>query len=130
MKLGIKTSDERTVVCLMDSQGQLTERAWEAGRELSQQLLPTIETLLHDRQLSLGDVSGVVVYSGPGSYTGLRIGISVANALAYAYRLPIVGTTGENWLPDGIRALESSDAVMLPIVPNYGGQPHITAPKK
>src|SRR5687768_2031739 len=57
----------------------------------SQRLLPSVEWLLARCGLKLQDFSGVAVAVGPGSFTGLRIGLSAAKGLAYAGGMPIVG---------------------------------------
>jgi len=49
-----------------------------------------IETLLQTRGKSWADIQGLVCFQGPGSFTGLRIGLTVANALSYSYNLPVV----------------------------------------
>ena len=76
-----------------------------------------------------GDITGIVVFRGPGSFTGLRIGVTVANSLAYSRNVPIVGELGEDWAKKGISRIfagESDDVVM----PEYGGEANITAPRK
>ena len=62
---------------------------------------------------NLNTISGLIVYQGPGSFTGLRIGITVANALSYSLGVKIVGTSGQNWRLDGLRALRESTEIKL-----------------
>jgi tRNA threonylcarbamoyladenosine biosynthesis protein TsaB len=69
------------------------------------------------------------VFQGPGSFTGLRIGITVANAIAYAQSVPIVGTRGEHWMADGIKRLQSGQNDTR-VMPYYGADPNITKPGK
>jgi tRNA threonylcarbamoyladenosine biosynthesis protein TsaB len=80
-------------------------------------------------QETFREVTGIIIFRGPGSFTGLRIGISTANALAYANNIPIVGATGENWRESGLKKLrkKQNDAIVLP---EYGAEPHATIPKK
>ncbi len=75
------------------------------------------------------DVSGIIVFEGPGSFTGLRIGITVANTLAYGQGVPIVGAQGEDWIAKGLAQLAAghNDTQVLP---HYGAEAHITKPKK
>jgi tRNA threonylcarbamoyladenosine biosynthesis protein TsaB len=102
---------------------------WEAGRELANGLLEFLEKELEFQEKSWKDVTGLVVFKGPGSFTGLRIGITVFNTLAYANQWPIVGATGEDWRQVGIRRIEAgeNDAIVLP---EYGGEANITQPRK
>jgi tRNA threonylcarbamoyladenosine biosynthesis protein TsaB len=74
-------------------------------------------------------VQGIVCFQGPGSFTGLRIGLTVANALAYSYQLPIVASQEPRWLEAGIGRLlagETDDQAL----PFYGTDVHITPQKK
>ena len=69
------------------------------------------------------------MYKGPGSFTGLRIGLSVGNALAASYDLPVSGQTGEEWITQGI--IEILNGAGSPaVMPEYGAPVHITSPKK
>ena len=64
----------------------------------SQRLLPGIDALLKDLQLSIGDLDGIAVTRGPGSFTGLRIAISLAKGLSQALDVPIIGISSlEHW---------------------------------
>ena len=75
------------------------------------------------------DIGGIVCFQGPGSFTGLRIGLTVANALSYSYHLPIVAAQDPQWLETGIRRLESGETDDLAL-PFYGADAHITQQKK
>lgn len=55
----------------------------------SQVLLPLIEKLLNQNNLEYKDLIGIEVTTGPGSFTGLRVGVSVANALGYSLGIPV-----------------------------------------
>lgn len=57
----------------------------------SQALLPLIQTLLASKRLTFGDLDGIEVATGPGSFTGLRVGVAVANTLAFALGIPVNG---------------------------------------
>lgn len=56
----------------------------------SQELLPKINKLLESHKVKLSNLKAIAVFQGPGSYTGLRVGISVANALAWSLDIPVV----------------------------------------
>jgi tRNA threonylcarbamoyladenosine biosynthesis protein TsaB len=130
MILALKTDTATAELQILTIDGKLiATKIWEAGRQLSQQLMPEIELLLDSQKLKLTDVSGIVVYRGPGSFTGLRIGITVANTLAYSLNIPITGGAGEAWLKDGLDALESALAAGI-VTPEYGGEANVTKPRK
>lgn len=79
--------------------------------------------------ISLNDVGGIVAFRGPGSFTGLRIGLSVANALAYSLRVPIVTAAGKKWVLEGTEKLVKGRNERVAI-PEYGALPRVTTPKK
>ena len=56
-------------------------------------LLPLIESVIVEARTTLGEVSGLAVAIGPGSFTGLRIGLSTVKGLAYGWRIPVVGVS-------------------------------------
>lgn len=128
MILCLRTDSDVAQLALYDGVELKFSDEWAAGRQLSQQLLPHILKLLAQAGLDIADLSGLVVYQGPGSFTGLRIGISVANALAYGTGIAIVGARGEHWAQDGMRALEGGQDQKI-VVPEYGAQPNISRPK-
>jgi tRNA threonylcarbamoyladenosine biosynthesis protein TsaB len=100
---------------------------WSAHKQLAETIHTKLQELVAG--YGLGTISGIVVFQGPGSFTGLRIGVSVANALAYSLAIPIVGSLGDNWQERGVERLllGGSDTV---VVPEYGSPPHITIAKK
>jgi tRNA threonylcarbamoyladenosine biosynthesis protein TsaB len=88
----------------------------------------TLQELLKEAGKDWKDVSGIEYYKGPGSFTGLRIGASLANALASANGVPVSSQNGDNWIQKGINDLEAGDGSLA--IPEYGSEPHITAPRK
>jgi tRNA threonylcarbamoyladenosine biosynthesis protein TsaB len=128
--LAIRSDGHRAELYLLDSAGnQLQAKQWNAGYELSKHILREIVTLLSKEKKQVKDISGVIVYQGPGSFTALRIGISVANALAYANQVPVVGRGQTDWLSSGLQAL-AKQKVGVFVIPEYGRDPHITKPRK
>src|SRR3990172_4377792 len=67
------------------------EVTWRCRRNHTVELLPTIERLLGQAGVSKSELTAVFVCVGPGMYTGLRVGVSTAQGLAYALKLPVVG---------------------------------------
>src|SRR3989337_1422311 len=67
------------------------EVTWRCRRNHTSELLSTIDRLLTQAGASKGDLTAVFACTGPGMYTGLRVGVSTAQGLAYALKLPVVG---------------------------------------
>lgn len=128
MTLVLKTDSSVTYVGLYKDGKMQAEKSWESGRELSNQLLEVIKSICDKVAIRIQDLDGIIVYEGPGSYTGLRIGISVANSIGYSLSVPVVSSTGEKWLVDGFSKLNNPKEKY--VTPVYGGQPHITTPRK
>lgn len=109
MILAIRSDQPTTEIYLLDNSGQVVRHEkWNAERELARDLLAEIEKLVGG---DFNKIDKIIVYQGPGSFTGLRIGISVANTLSYAFHAPIIGTTGERWLADGVTKLRDNLAM-------------------
>src|SRR3954463_8210641 len=102
---------------------------WEAHRQLADTIHIKINELLKACGKKLKDVEGIVVFKGPGSFTGLRIGISVGNSLAYGLKIPIVSSMGERWVEEGVEALMTGENEKT-ATPEYGAEPNVTKPKK
>jgi universal bacterial protein yeaZ len=98
---------------------------WQAGRTLARGLLKFLEEKTGD----LYDISGIGVMKGPGSFTGLRIGLTVANTLADSLNIPIVGAMGEDWREMALKKLHAGENEKI-VMPEYGAAAHITAPRK
>jgi tRNA threonylcarbamoyladenosine biosynthesis protein TsaB len=129
MILGLKTNQPLAELWLVSGGKPLEHYTWQANRELSTTLLAQIEQLLMRHRLSWEDLNGVVVFQGPGSFTGLRIGVTVANTLGYSLNIPVAGAQGENWLKEGVEGLREA-SVGTPVLPKYGAEPNITKPKQ
>jgi tRNA threonylcarbamoyladenosine biosynthesis protein TsaB len=95
--LVIDTATTRAVIALGEPDGALVEeRGWVAGYRHGEELLARIDGLLADLDQAPAALGGVVVGTGPGAFTGLRVGIATAKGLAHALGLQIVGVpTGE-----------------------------------
>lgn len=129
MILCLRTDSESSYIGIYDNKIEIECKSWIAGRELSVQLLKEIDNCCKQVSIDSNDIEGVVVYKGPGSYTGLRIACSVVNGIGYSNNIPVVGTTGENWITEGMNLIEDTPKFM-PVTPFYGGEVHITTPRK
>lgn len=88
--LAIDTSTRGTSVALYRD-GLISEHSWRSRDDQTRELLPAIQRLLGQQQVELRSLSGVAVALGPGSFNGLRVGVSTAKALALPLRLPVIG---------------------------------------
>ncbi|HUY84977.1 MAG TPA: tRNA (adenosine(37)-N6)-threonylcarbamoyltransferase complex dimerization subunit type 1 TsaB [Candidatus Dormibacteraeota bacterium] len=127
--LTIRTDKPEAELGLFEDKTKLAYSTWPAHRQLAETIHAKIKELLESQGRGLNDLDGLVVFQGPGSFTGLRIGLSVSNALAYGLQVPIVATRGRNWIAQGTGHLkrDKNDHIVLP---EYGAPPHITPPKK
>jgi tRNA threonylcarbamoyladenosine biosynthesis protein TsaB len=130
MILAIRTDSMTATIATLSPIGKIIHsKEWEAGRQLSVQLPSAIDELLKDSKLEYSDLTGIIAYEGPGSFTGLRIGITITNTIAHELKIPIVGSTGEDWMADGVEQLKSTKSGSI-VMPVYGGEANITKPKK
>ncbi len=126
--LTLRTDKPDSEIGLYDNNHQLAYITWQAHRELSDTLHLKLKEILESQHKELGDMDAIVAFRGPGSFTGLRIGISVANTLAAGLDIPIVGSQTDKWLKLGINRLQSGDNDRV-VLPEYGAPVHITAQK-
>jgi len=129
MYLGIRTDSPRAELYLYKADSLLSEKTWQADRQLAHGLLAQLESFLAARDIAFADLEGLFIYSGPGSFTGLRIGITTMNTMAYALDIPIVGVEGEDWRTRAVARLCSGETDRL-VLPHYGAEARITKPKK
>jgi len=114
---------------LFDGQKTLAAVKYLAHHDLSQTVYIKIQELLKSLHLDWPDIEGVICFKGPGSFTGLRIGLTLANSLAYGLDIPIVGSRGSNWQTKAIDTLLAGSNEKN-VYPFYGAEPHVTQPKK
>ncbi len=129
MILGLRTDKPEAELYLFNNAQQVDHLAWHAHRELSDTLLIKIDELLNTNTLDKSDLTGIIIYQGPGSFTGLRIGISVANALAYSLNIPIAAAAGETWIQKCLEDITHNNQPEV-VIPEYGSEAHITQPRK
>lgn len=127
--LTLRTDKPEAEIGLYEDEKQLLYETWQAHRQLAETIHKKITDVLKAQDKQLPNIEGIVVYHGPGSFTGLRIGLSVANALVNSYGIQISGTTGDDWIISGIKILQAGKGQQVAL-PEYGSPAHITAPKK
>ncbi len=110
MKLYLDTSTPVTILKLDEKTYE-----WESGRALAEQLLQFIKNKLSENGKSWQDIEEITFMSGPGSFTGLRIGAAVVNTMSHELNIPLYNHHGEK---------------QKIILPDYGRAANITAPVK
>jgi tRNA threonylcarbamoyladenosine biosynthesis protein TsaB len=127
--LSIKTDQKLAELGLFNNLDTVDQLDWEANRTLADTIHLKLDELLKRNSLTWDKIDGLVCFKGPGSFTGLRIGLTVANALAYSLKLPIASSTGDDWQLVSIKNLMTgkNEKVALPY---YGSAANITKPKK
>jgi|SRR3990170_4007064 len=83
-KLYIDTRDNKKIVVRLETQKRIFEEVSVASKKRAQITLPLIEKVLKKAKLEIGNIHEIDIEKGPGSFTGLRVGISIANALSFA----------------------------------------------
>lgn len=110
MKLYLNTSDKTTILELDNNHYE-----WESGHDLARDLLKFIHEKLTENKADWKDLTELHYFTGPGSFTGLRIGACVINALADQLNIPIYDQNGKK-----------HEIVM----PEYGREANISKPRK
>jgi tRNA threonylcarbamoyl adenosine modification protein YeaZ len=108
--LAIDSATTRVVVAVGTMTGQLVESTdWPAGYRHGETLLPAIDALLGRLAIARRVLAAIVVGTGPGAFTGLRVGIATAKGLAHALGVPLIGIS----TADALLAGAPDDAVLL-----------------
>jgi tRNA threonylcarbamoyladenosine biosynthesis protein TsaB len=122
-------SASMTVTMSLVDNEQQYDYTWEAGRSLAHDMLSYLRDKLAEHHATFDDISGIGAFRGPGSFTGLRIGLTVLNTIATDKKIPIVGVTDDDWQSACKKRLNSGENDQI-VMPEYGGDAHITAPRK
>lgn len=91
MYLAIDTSTDNASLVIVRESQVLAEITWYCQQNHSVELMPSINRLLEQAGASLKSLSGVIVARGPGSFNGLRVGVSTAKGLAFSLGVPLAG---------------------------------------
>lgn len=127
--LAMRSDKPQAELYLYEGSKKLSEIKWQAHLKLAETLNFKIEEMLGESKLAYEDLNGLAIFKGPGSFTGLRIGMSVANALAYGLNIPVIAKGGEGWLEESIADLSSGKFDKM-AVPEYGAPARTTKPRK
>ncbi len=131
MIIYIDTANCQTNIALLDDDCNIIANIiWGVARNQSEELLSKIHEMLKNNHLAINQITGIIVVSGPGSYTGLRVGIASANALAFSLKIPIwdapLDAIKDREL---LKRLIKQDPEKI-IQANYLRPPHISISKK
>lgn len=130
--LVIDTSDKVALFGLFQDDKLADKLEWEAHRELSRTFYTKLDELLGKNKLGYSDLKSIIIVRGPGSFTGLRIGIVIVNAFSYALGIETSGVVQkkkmsvEEIYTAGKKELQKGQI----IEPFYGREPSITVKKK
>jgi len=130
MILYIDTSKPETKIALFENGRVLAEKVWLSVKNQSEELLSEINKIILKENKTKSDIFKIVVVTGPGSYTGLRVGLSTANALAFCLNIAIEGVSSDE--SKGLEQLNNSKKLNhfeRWVVPKYLYEPQITKPK-
>lgn len=122
-------SADMLVRMVLVKDGVRVAQEWQADRTLARDMLAYMRDRLAEHDATLDDIEGIGVFRGPGSFTGLRIGMTVLNTLAQANRVAIVGELGNDWEEKCLERLARGDNDHI-VLPEYGGDAHVTKPRK
>ena len=134
--LSLDCTERNALVAIYDLKNNLiSKQIISDDCVLSSELLITVDKMLSDNKLLKSDIDSISVNPGPGSYTGLRIGLTVANFLAFCFNIPIREVTfahddgGDEVLQEDAMTTFDLENFVCPVMPVYAKPPHITKPK-
>jgi tRNA threonylcarbamoyladenosine biosynthesis protein TsaB len=123
MMLALDTSTSYAGLAIHDGESLLYEQSWRAGRHHSEQVLVEVARALQLVGTSVNALSAVAVARGPGSFTGVRVGLSLAKGLALGRSIPLFGVGTLDAMAD---SLATDEGPVRPIV-EAGRQRWVTA---
>jgi len=91
--LGIETSGNVGSVAICEGNSIIAEQSFEKGMRHGKELIPSIKSIFEENGFKPGDIDLIAVDVGPGSYTGIRVGITCAKTLAYSLNKPVIDVT-------------------------------------
>lgn len=92
--LAIDTSTYTLSIGLADGDSILAEQVTNVKKNHSVRIMPAIQALMNEVEIMPGDLEKIIVSNGPGSYTGVRIGVTIAKTLAWTLNIPIAAVSG------------------------------------
>ncbi|WP_250672889.1 tRNA (adenosine(37)-N6)-threonylcarbamoyltransferase complex dimerization subunit type 1 TsaB [Paraclostridium ghonii] len=111
--LGIDTSTNSTSVCIIEDDKLICEYTVNTKKTHSQKLMVMIESMVKESDLNIKDIDAIAICIGPGSFTGLRISMATAKAIAQVRNLPIIAV---NSLESLAFNMNLCDKIICPIL--------------
>ncbi len=117
--LGIETATEQVGVSLGGHEGVIATFEVARGRRHAEILTPAIEFVCAQADIELDELGCIAVDVGPGLFTGMRVGLAAAKALALALRIPMIGISSLDLLAFPVR---HTDRVVVPVIDARKGE--------
>ena len=114
--LALETSTLRGGVALLDGEEVIAEVVSDLGGEASRRLLPDVDAALAEAGWALRDLGLIAVSLGPGSFTGLRVGMATAKGLAWAAELPLAGVSSLEVLAAAAKSAPSAGGLISSVL--------------
>ena len=113
--VSIDTSSQVSSVAVLSAERVSAELSMQGALTHSETLMPHIDTVLHMARVKKEELGGIAVSIGPGSFTGLRIGLAAAKMMAYALRIPLIAVPtlealAHHYVCEGVRLVALMDA--------------------
>ena len=124
----INTSDKICKIRFIEDESNF-DYEWQSDMMLARGLIGYLDKLLKIHDKAWSDISAIGVFEGPGSFTGIRIGLTVMNTIAGAQAIPIVGGRGEDWQDVVMDKIKSGTYEKI-VLPYYDRGANITIPRK
>ena len=129
MILFIDTTRQNKAEIALADKSKTFRKVFDFNRNLSEILIPEIQRLFKNAKRNFSELSKIAVVAGPGSYTGVRVGVATANAFAYSLKIPIIKLDAGKFKGE-LSALFFEKGVIRQISPIYRKEPNITRPKR
>lgn len=135
MILYLSTSEQNKVTLgAADNKRLLFSQDFAIGARQTSRILEIIDDFLKERRITLSDITGIIVASGPGAFSAVRTGVVLANTIGWSFNIPVLGVRTE--LLNGATKLDKQIKKFYkikhfkPIKPIYHKPPNITKPNK
>lgn len=133
MVLLINTSTEREIILALKEKEKIIEKRIKLKGGQSEKMIDELNKFLSEHKIYTNKIKGIIVVTGPGKFTSLRAGVSMANALAFSLKIPAVGISLNEANSSNNMFSVSEDKFKKIgehiIVPFYGQEPNITSKK-